>query len=140
MTHPVSSELGIQRFASMTRRIEKPWGYELIYALTEQYCGKLIFVRAGEALSLQYHRVKDETLYLSEGLAEVEIGEQDQQHPASAVRPGAAFRIRPGVVHRLRALEDSLFLEVSTPELDDVVRLDDRYGRASESASSRGEL
>jgi mannose-6-phosphate isomerase len=120
------------RVASETRRVDKPWGYELIYAVTDRYCGKLLFVRAGEALSLQYHRLKDETLYLHDGLAEIEIGELDGSSVTTIAHPGNAFRVVPGTVHRLRALRDSLFLEVSTPELDDVVRLDDRYGRAHE--------
>jgi mannose-6-phosphate isomerase len=111
------------------QRVDKPWGYELIFAVTEHYCGKILFVRSGEALSLQLHRRKDETIYLHEGLAEVELGDAGAS-AFEVVQPGRAFRIRPGVVHRLRALEDSLFLEVSTPQLDDVVRLADRYGRS----------
>ena len=111
------------------RRIDKPWGYEIQYGLTERYCGKLLVVQAGEALSLQYHEQKDETLYLQAGRAEIEIGEVGET-TAAEVGPGEAVRIRPGVVHRIRALEDSVFLEVSTPEVDDVVRLEDRYGRA----------
>lgn len=112
------------------RRVEKPWGYELHWALTERYCGKILFVRAGEELSLQYHERKDETLYLSEGLADAVIGPKDG--PAETVRlePGEALRVPPQTVHRLIAIEDSTFLEGSTPELDDVVRLADRYGRA----------
>jgi mannose-6-phosphate isomerase len=116
-------------FAVPLRRVSKPWGYELIYAITERYCGKLLFVTAGEALSRQYHRKKDETIYIALGRAEIEIGNGDERSVA-VVGPGAGFRIKPGVVHRMRALEDTLFLEVSTPELDDVVRIEDRYGRA----------
>jgi mannose-6-phosphate isomerase-like protein (cupin superfamily) len=118
------------RFRSDVRRVDKPWGYELHYGLTDRYCGKVLFVRAGEELSLQYHERKDETLYLHAGRAELEIGELGEETAATEIGPGDALRIRPRVVHRLRALEDSLFLEVSTPELDDVVRLEDRYGRA----------
>jgi mannose-6-phosphate isomerase len=118
------------RCRNAVRRVEKPWGHELIYAVTERYCGKLLFVRAGYALSLQYHERKDETLYLHDGLAEVEVGRHGDLLRASVILPGAAFRLRPGTVHRLAAIEDSVFLEVSTPELDDVIRLDDRYGRA----------
>ena len=116
-------------YAQQVRRVDKPWGYELIYAVTERYCGKLLFVRAGEALSLQYHRKKDETIYVHEGRAELEIGRQGEEPTPVLVGPGDSFRLRPGTVHRMRALEDTLFLEVSTPELDDVVRLEDRYGR-----------
>ena len=122
---------GTMRFASDVRRVEKPWGYELIWALSERYCGKILFVRAGEALSLQFHERKDETIYLQQGKAEIEIAARDEAPVREVVAAGASFRIRPGTVHRLRALEDALFLEVSTPDLDDVVRLDDRYGRGS---------
>jgi len=119
----------LAEYAQQVRRVEKPWGYELIYAVTERYCGKLLFVRAGEALSLQYHRKKDETIYVHEGRAELEIGRQGEEPTPVLVGPGDSFRLRPGTVHRMRALEDTLFLEVSTPELDDVVRFEDRYGR-----------
>lgn len=129
MTQILSTDR-VERHDFPVRRVEKPWGYEVIFAVTDRYCGKLLFVRAGEALSLQYHREKDETIYLQEGLAEVVICERDAS-VTEVVPPGRAFRIPPGTVHRLRALEDSLFLEVSTPHLDDVVRLEDRYGRKS---------
>jgi mannose-6-phosphate isomerase len=119
----------LAEYARQVRRVDKPWGYELIYAVTERYCGKLLFVRAGEALSLQYHRKKDETIYVHEGRAELEIGRQGEEPTPVLVGPGDSFRLRAGTVHRMRALEDTLFLEVSTPELDDVVRLEDRYGR-----------
>jgi mannose-6-phosphate isomerase len=112
------------------RRVDKPWGYEVVYAVTDRYCGKVLFVREGEALSLQLHRVKDETIYLHSGRAEIEIRQPGRADVVRVAAPGTSFRVRPGTVHRLRALEDSLFLEVSTPDLDDVVRLEDRYGRA----------
>jgi mannose-6-phosphate isomerase len=114
---------------SPVQRVEKPWGYELIYAVTETYCGKVLVVRADAALSLQYHEQKDETIFLHEGLAQVEIGIPGQPVVSVTVGPGAAFRIRPGTVHRLRAIRESTFLEVSTPHLEDVVRLEDNYGR-----------
>lgn len=114
----------------MVHRVDKPWGYELHYALTDRYCGKILFVRAGAALSLQYHEVKDETLYLKDGAADVLIGPTADDLELVRAVPGDSFHIPPGTVHRLRAVEDSLFLEVSTPELDDVVRLADEYGRA----------
>jgi mannose-6-phosphate isomerase len=121
---------GLDAFAFEPKRVEKPWGYELVWAHSEHYCGKLIFVRAGEELSLQFHNSKDETVYVQEGKIELEISEPGVRIPESeVVTAGAAFRIRPGVVHRWRALEDSVVLEASTPELDDVVRLEDRYGR-----------
>jgi mannose-6-phosphate isomerase-like protein (cupin superfamily) len=122
---------GIEQFSYQPERVEKPWGYELIWALTEEYAGKLLAVNAGQQLSLQFHRQKDESWYLLEGVAELEFAAAGEKTTTSeVVRPGAAFRIRPGTVHRIRALEDVLMLEVSTPHLDDVVRLEDDYGRA----------
>jgi mannose-6-phosphate isomerase len=128
---------GVERYEAEVTKVEKPWGYELIWALSDNYCGKVLFVRAGEALSLQYHEQKDETIHLQSGRAEVEIGSAPGATMVEVVDAGRSFRITPGTVHRLRALEDSLFLEVSTPHLDDVVRLDDRYGRGD--AGSSGE-
>lgn len=120
----------LARYAASVRRVEKPWGHELVYALTDRYCGKLLVVRAGHSLSLQLHERKDETLYLQSGAAEVELGETADALATLALAPGASVHLPPGTVHRLRALEDSVFLEVSTPQLDDVVRLEDLYGRA----------
>ena len=112
------------------RRVEKPWGWELIWADTSLYVGKILFVRAGHSLSLQFHNEKDESWYFHEGRAEVEIGGPGDPLPATeVVAPGAAFHLRPGTVHRVSALEDTLILEVSTTQLDDIVRLEDRYGR-----------
>jgi mannose-6-phosphate isomerase len=120
----------LDRWAFETRRVEKPWGHELIWALSERYCGKLIFVKAGCALSLQFHNEKDESWLVQSGKAKLELGEAGQKllHE-EVIGPGAAFRYRPGTVHRVTALEDTTILEVSTPELDDVVRLEDLYGR-----------
>ena len=112
------------------RRIEKPWGWELLWAEAEAYVGKLLFVRAGHALSLQYHEVKDESWLVREGRAALELGEVDGELETFEIGPGDAFRYRPGTVHRITAIEDTLVLEVSTLHLDDVVRIDDRYGRA----------
>jgi mannose-6-phosphate isomerase-like protein (cupin superfamily) len=112
------------------RRVDKPWGWELIWALTDRYCGKLLFVRAGESLSLQYHETKDESWYVQEGRAELELSSvDDDAREVVVMAVGDCFRFRPGTVHRVRALEDTLVIEVSTPELDDVVRLEDAYGR-----------
>ena len=119
------------RYDQPVNRVEKPWGYELHYALTDRYCGKILFVRAGESMSLQYHGVKDETLYLQSGLAEVTLGEEPDALEVVEATPGSSFHVTPGTVHRIHAVEDSTFLEVSTPELEDVVRLEDRYGRAA---------
>jgi mannose-6-phosphate isomerase len=124
---------GLEPFSVEPKRVEKPWGYELIWALTDRYCGKLLHVRAGEQLSLQFHRVKDEAWLVVEGKAEIELAPAGDAMPASEViGPGAAFHFEPGTVHRLRALEDTTIYEVSTPEIDDVVRLEDRYGRVGE--------
>jgi len=122
---------GLDAFTFEPKRVEKPWGYELIWAHSSAYCGKLLFVRKGEQLSLQFHNRKDETIYVQQGRIEIEIGERGARTSESeVVAAGAAFRIRPGMIHRWRALEDSIVLEASTPDLDDVVRLEDRYGRA----------
>jgi mannose-6-phosphate isomerase len=123
-------------FAFDVRRVDKPWGHELIWALTEQYCGKVLFVRAGESLSLQFHREKDESWYLLDGRAKLELGAPGQTMLNSeVVPPGTAFRFVPGTVHRVTALEDTRILEVSTPQIDDVVRLEDAYGREGTSAA-----
>jgi mannose-6-phosphate isomerase-like protein (cupin superfamily) len=126
---------GLDRFAFDARKVDKPWGWELIWALTDDYCGKILFVRAGESLSLQFHKVKDESWYVLEGRARLElgaVGEGSLEH--EVITPGSAFRFRPGTVHRVTSLEDTKILEVSTPHLDDVVRLEDRYGREGTSA------
>lgn len=130
--HLISPNLGgLSEFAIEPTKVEKPWGYELIWALTGDYCGKILFVKAGESLSLQFHREKDESWFVQSGRAELEMGSPGDKSPNSeVVGAGAAFRIRPGTIHRVKALEDTLILEVSTPQLEDVVRLEDRYGRA----------
>jgi mannose-6-phosphate isomerase len=117
------------------RRVEKPWGWELVWAEAEQYVGKLLFVRAGQALSLQYHELKDEAWLVREGRAVLELGEVDGPLDTLEIGAGDAFRYPPGTVHRVTALEDTLIVEVSTPHLDDVVRLEDRYGREGTSAA-----
>lgn len=109
-------------------RVEKPWGYELHWALTDRYVGKVLHVNAGHALSLQYHRRKDETILLWSGRILMEI--QEAAGLASReMQPGDRLHITPGTIHRMTAIDDSDIIEVSTPELDDVVRLEDRYGR-----------
>jgi mannose-6-phosphate isomerase-like protein (cupin superfamily) len=121
---------GLDRFAFEPRRVDKPWGYEVIWALTEGYCGKILFVRAGESLSLQFHRQKDESWYVESGRAELQVGDVGGALlDAEVLRSGAALRFRPGTVHRVKAIEDTTILEVSTPQIDDVVRLEDSYGR-----------
>jgi mannose-6-phosphate isomerase len=129
--HGISPNLlDLDRFAVDVKRVEKPWGYELIYAATDRYCGKLIFIRTGEQLSLQFHKEKDETIYVHSGRVQFEIGDPGKPIDTEVVGPGRAFHLAPGTVHRIRALEDTVILEASTPEIDDVVRLEDRYGRA----------
>ncbi|MES1248138.1 MAG: cupin domain-containing protein [Actinomycetota bacterium] len=121
---------GLERWAFQPRKVEKPWGWELIWAVAEQYVGKVLFVRAGESLSLQFHNEKDESWYVESGKARLELGEAGQGAlNEEIVGAGACFRYRPGTVHRVTALEDTTILEVSTPHFDDVVRLEDRYGR-----------
>ncbi len=110
------------------KRVEKPWGYELHWAVTDRYVGKLIHVNAGHALSLQYHNLKDETIYLHAGRLLFEV-QQGQELVAREMQPGERVHITPKTVHRMTAIVDSDIFEVSTPELDDVVRLEDRYGR-----------
>lgn len=122
------------RYGVSPRRVEKPWGWELIWAEAEDYVGKLLFVRAGEALSLQYHERKDESWLVHDGRARLELGEVGGELDAVEIRAGDAFRFRPGTLHRITALEDTLVIEVSTPHLDDVVRVEDRYGRRGTSA------
>ena len=109
-------------------RIEKPWGYELIWAHTDRYVGKILHINKGESLSYQYHNVKDETIYLLHGMLELEVGAETGRKKMT-LAPGESFHITPGTKHRMLAIEDCDVLEASTPELDDVVRLEDRYGR-----------
>ena len=121
---------GLDEWSFDVRRVEKPWGYELIWALTGDYAGKVLFVRAGHSLSLQFHNEKDESWHVLSGSAEIQLGDAGVALLSTEiVRPGACFRFRPGTVHRVRALEDTTILEASTPQLDDVVRLEDDYGR-----------
>lgn len=112
------------------KRVDKPWGYELIWAHTDRYVGKILHVDAGQALSLQYHRQKDETLYLLGGTLDLEVGDDDHTLQTITLQPGESLHVWPGRRHRLTARTACDVLEVSTPELDDVVRLADRYGRA----------
>lgn len=114
----------------MTRFVDKPWGSEEIFAETDRYVGKILTVREGHELSLQYHRMKDETMRLLEGSCELHLRTAEGEERRVVMRPGDAQHIPPGVVHRLVAVTDVRLVEVSTPELGDVVRIEDRYGRA----------
>ena len=121
---------GLDQWATEPRRAEKPWGYELIWAETDRYVGKILFVKAGESLSLQFHRVKDESWLVQSGRARLELGSAGNALiDEEVIAAGATFHFPPGTVHRVTALEDTTIVEVSTTELDDVVRLEDRYGR-----------
>lgn len=109
--------------------VNKPWGYEIIWAHTERYVGKILHINKGESLSYQYHVVKDETVRLLSGVLDLEL-DNGGEHSQLQLVPGESLHIVPGMKHRMTAVEDCDVLEVSTPELDDVVRLEDRYGRA----------
>jgi mannose-6-phosphate isomerase len=115
------------------RRVPKPWGHEMIWAHTETYVGKILHIKAGEALSVQYHNVKDETVCLLSGELIYRIWENDAPRDVR-LELGEAFRVTPGTIHQMEAVTDCDILEVSTPHLDDVVRLEDRYGREGTSA------
>jgi mannose-6-phosphate isomerase len=126
----------LDKWAFDVKRVEKPWGYELIWALTDIYVGKVLFVKAGHSLSLQFHREKDESWLVQSGRAKLELGEVGETVlKEEVIAAGAAFHYPPGTVHRVTALEDTTILEVSTPHLDDVVRLEDAYGREGTSAA-----
>lgn len=113
----------------LPRYVEKPWGGELWFAHTDRYAGKVLDVKAGQRLSVQFHEAKDETSYLLSGRLLLSRGESADSLVESELEPGAVWRNRPGQVHTVEALEDARIIEVSTPELDDVVRLADAYGR-----------
>jgi len=109
-------------------RVPKPWGYELIFAKTARYVGKILHINQGETLSLQYHNIKEETLFVVRGELKLTI-ESDGDRRVLPLREGESFHIPPRLIHRMEAVVDTDVAEVSTPELDDVVRLEDRYGR-----------
>jgi mannose-6-phosphate isomerase-like protein (cupin superfamily) len=115
------------------QHIPKPWGYELIFAKTDRYVGKILHVNRGESLSLQYHEMKDETLYVVEGELRLTI-EHEGDRRELMLRKGEAFHIPPRLIHRMEAVVDTDVAEVSTPELEDIVRLEDRYGRVGAGA------
>ena len=115
------------------RFVDKPWGHEEIFAHTERYVGKILSINAGESLSLQYHRGKDETLRVLDGVVDFLAGDSVDRLVSHRLEAGAVFHVPPGTLHRMTAITSCRLLEVSTPELDDVVRLDDRYGRTGTS-------
>ncbi len=117
------------------RHVPKPWGHETIWAHTDRYVGKILHITAGQALSVQYHERKDETVYLLQGDMKYWVqlpGETELQD--QRLTAGQSFRITPGTIHYMEAITDCDVLEASTPELDDVVRIKDRYGREGTSA------
>ena len=114
----------------LPRKTEKPWGYELLYALTPQYAGKILFVKKGFRLSLQYHQEKDESMYLLQGKVLFTIQPQNGKLTEIVGESGFCLHLPPMTTHRIEALEDATLLEVSTPQLGDVVRLQDDYGRS----------
>lgn len=115
--------------AELPYRVEKPWGYELVWALTDRYAAKILHVDAGHVLSCQYHNMKDETMHLLRGelILRLGTGAELVERPFKA---GESVRIPPGTVHQIEAVVDSDVLEASTPELNDLVRITDRYGRS----------
>lgn len=113
--------------------VPKPWGHETIWAHTDRYVGKILHITAGHALSVQYHNRKDETVYLLSGRLIYWVKEGDELRDMQ-LKVGEAFRITPGTVHYMEAVTDCDVLEASTPDLDDVVRLTDRYGREGTNA------
>ena len=122
--------VNLDRWAVETEHVEKPWGSETIWAKTDRYVGKVLFVKAGESLSLQFHREKDESWYVQSGRAKLELGDAGEAVLSEEIVSAPAFfRFLPGTVHRVTAIEDTTIVEVSTPQLDDIVRLEDAYGR-----------
>lgn len=116
--------------------VEKPWGHEVIWAHTPLYVGKVLHIKAGQALSVQYHEQKDETIYLLSGEMIYRVGEVGgTELKEISLKKGESFRNEPGTVHQMEAVTDCDVLEASTPHLDDVVRLKDRYGREGTSAA-----
>ena len=120
--------------ASGSGRVDKPWGYELRWAITDRYLGKLIHVNQGHSLSLQYHVQKDECIYLQSGVLDLQLEDDNGAMQTLMLAPGMSAHIRPGRRHRFVAVEDTDLFEVSSPEIDDVVRIEDSYGRAGTSA------
>jgi oxalate decarboxylase/phosphoglucose isomerase-like protein (cupin superfamily) len=114
----------------LPQKTEKPWGYELLYAHTPLYVGKVIFVKKGFRLSLQYHKEKDESMYLLKGKVLFSVQPQNGKLTETVGEPGFCLHLPPMMIHRVEALEDATILEVSTPQLSDVVRLQDDYGRS----------
>ncbi len=118
------------------RRVEKPWGFEIWFAVTDRYAGKILHIDAGEELSLQYHDRKDESIMVLSGELELDLGQEESELTTHRLVAGDCQRIPPHLIHRMRAVSTVELCEVSTPELEDVVRLLDRYGRTDSAARS----
>ena len=128
--HRYATDMSKSDWVERARRVEKPWGYELHFALVDgKYCGKVLHVNQGHALSLQYHERKEETICVQSGRLLFEVGTGNDDRESFELLPEESVHIRPGVRHRMIAIVDTVVLEASTTELDDVVRLEDRYGR-----------
>lgn len=132
MPTPADTNLGLD--PELPKHIDKPWGHEVWFAHTDRYAGKIITVLAGHKLSLQYHDAKDETSHLVSGRMRLWQGTDRDALTETIIEPGATWRNTAGTIHTVEAIEDATFFEVSTPELDDVVRLEDQYGRQGTSA------
>lgn len=121
---------------SQPKIVPKPWGHEVIFAITKDYVGKVLVIRAGHQLSLQFHKVKEETIYLQSGVMRFQIENDKGEMEEHTLEKGGVFHILPNRKHRMIAVEDCEVFEVSTPHLDDVVRLEDKYGRIPDSGST----
>ncbi|MDQ6856428.1 MAG: cupin domain-containing protein [Candidatus Dormibacteraeota bacterium] len=121
--------------AADQNRVDKPWGHELRWAITDRYLGKLIHVDKGHQLSLQYHVQKDESIFIASGLLDLVLEDDAGEVQVHRMTPGMSARVRPGRRHRFVAIEDTDLFEVSSPEIDDVVRLEDSYGREGTSSA-----
>lgn len=116
------------------RRVDKPWGHELIWALTDRYCGKILVIEPGKRLSLQLHEQKDEAIYVASGRLRLHLEDDGGEVRVTELGPGEAAHVAVGRKHRYEAIERTELIEVSTPELDDVVRIEDDFGREGTSA------
>jgi mannose-6-phosphate isomerase-like protein (cupin superfamily) len=133
-TSNATGSAGTSPGAFETRRVDKPWGHELIWALTDRYCGKILVIDTGRRLSLQYHERKDESILVMSGRLLLHLDDDAGNMTTRELRPGESARVAVGRRHRYEAIERVELVEVSTPELDDVVRVEDDFGREGTSA------
>ncbi len=119
----------MKNYSQIPRKISKPWGYEILFSHTDKYAGKILYVKKGHKLSLQYHQLKDESMYIQSGILILTVGSSPEKISTHRLQTGDSIHIPPMTTHRIEAIEDTMIFEVSTPELDDVVRLADDYGR-----------